>query len=74
VNSSHHQSPKGVGPGWRITATAPDGVIEGLELPGDRFVVGVQWHPELMETRADQRRLFAALVEAAAVHAAGSIR
>ena len=46
VNSRHHQALKRVGTGLRVSATAPDGVIEGIELPEARFVVGVQWHPE----------------------------
>ena len=46
MNSRHHQALKRVGTGLRVSATAPDGVIEGIELPEARFVVGVQWHPE----------------------------
>lgn len=64
VNSAHHQAPKRVGAGLRITAKAPDGVIEGFEAEGERFLLGVEWHPELMEDEA-QRRLFAGLVDAA---------
>ncbi len=49
VNSSHHQAVKEIGRDLRATAWAADGVIEAIEdtRPG-RFVVGVQWHPELM--------------------------
>jgi putative glutamine amidotransferase len=66
VNSMHHQAIKKLGQGLREVAWAPDGVIEGLELAGDRFVVGVQWHPEeLVGHDAAARNLFAALVEAA---------
>jgi len=47
VNSMHHQAIKTLGRGLREVAWAPDGIIEGVELAdGDRFVVGVQWHPE----------------------------
>ena len=46
VNSTHHQAVKAVGPGLIVTARAPDGVIEGIELPGHPFALGVQWHPE----------------------------
>ena len=46
VNSRHHQCAGRVAPGLLVTATAPDGVVEGLELPGRRFIVAVQWHPE----------------------------
>ncbi|HSM93216.1 MAG TPA: gamma-glutamyl-gamma-aminobutyrate hydrolase family protein [Anaeromyxobacteraceae bacterium] len=46
VNSTHHQAVKAVGPGLLVTARAPDGVIEAIELPGHPFAIGVQWHPE----------------------------
>ena len=46
VNSAHHQAVATAGPGALINATAPDGVIEGIEHPGHRFALGVQWHPE----------------------------
>ncbi len=48
VNSHHHQAVKDVGQGLRVAARSSDGVIEAIEC-GDpsRFVVGVQWHPEL---------------------------
>lgn len=65
VNSFHHQSVHRPAPEWVITARAPDGVIEGVELPTARFVVGVQWHPERMVTHDPiSRRLFAAFLEA----------
>jgi putative glutamine amidotransferase len=48
VNSHHHQSVKEVGKNLKVSARAKDGVIEGIEdTRGDRFVLGVQWHPEL---------------------------
>lgn len=46
ISTSHHQSVKDVGKGLQVSAHAPDGVIEAVELPGSRWVVGVQWHPE----------------------------
>jgi putative glutamine amidotransferase len=46
VNSRHHQSVRGPGDGLGVSARAPDGVIEAVEAPGERFVLGVQWHPE----------------------------
>ena len=67
VNSMHHQAIKRLGDGLREVAWAPDGIIEGVEMPGDeRFVVGVQWHPEELVGR-DQaaRNLFDAIVDAA---------
>ena len=67
VNSFHHQSIKSLGRGLREVAWAPDGIIEGVEMPSaDGFVLGVQWHPEdLVDRDPAARRLFEALVEAA---------
>ncbi len=48
VNSTHHQAVKAVGTGLLASATSPDGVVEAVEAPGEPFVLGVQWHPELM--------------------------
>ncbi|MBC7263798.1 MAG: gamma-glutamyl-gamma-aminobutyrate hydrolase family protein [Chloroflexi bacterium] len=64
VNSFHHQSVKDVATGLIVTARAPDGVVEGLESPAHRFVIGVQWHPEEMLSQAAMRRLFIGFVEA----------
>ncbi|HEY6045203.1 MAG TPA: gamma-glutamyl-gamma-aminobutyrate hydrolase family protein, partial [Pyrinomonadaceae bacterium] len=48
VNSHHHQAMETVGRELVATAWAPDGLVEAVEDPrSDRFVVGVQWHPEL---------------------------
>ena len=60
VNSSHHQSVDDPG-SLTVTGRADDGTIEVLEDPEASFVLGVQWHPEM----TDDRRLFAALVDAA---------
>jgi len=66
VNSAHHQAVKDVGTGLVVTARAPDGIIEGLEIPDHPFCVGVQWHPEAMvESHPVMRRLFEGLIEAA---------
>jgi putative glutamine amidotransferase len=67
VNGKHHQAVKDPAPGLRVTARAKDGVIEAVEDPAKRFVVGVQWHPE-GTWREDpySRRLFKAFVQAAA--------
>jgi len=46
VNSRHHQAVKTPAKGFRVSATAPDGVIEAIEDPSARFCLGVQWHPE----------------------------
>ena len=63
VNSSHHQSVKAVAPGCIVNALAPDGVIEGIEVVGARFHIGVQWHPEYGIDGVDTA-LFRALIEA----------
>jgi putative glutamine amidotransferase len=64
VNSRHHQSVANLGKDLVSTATAPDGVIEALELPGKNFALAVQWHPEDRLETAD-RRLFEAFAQAA---------
>lgn len=65
VNSLHHQAIDVVAPGVRITAHAPDGVIEAMEVPDKYFALGVQWHPEDLTADARIMRLFTAFVEAA---------
>jgi putative glutamine amidotransferase len=69
VNSSHHQAVGELGEGLRITAHAPDKVVEGLEDPRHPFYVGVQWHPEDMKGEASASVLFDAFVEAAREYA-----
>jgi putative glutamine amidotransferase len=53
VNSAHHQAVATPGEGAVVNALAPDGVVEGLEHPGYRFALGVQWHPEYAVDPAD---------------------
>ncbi len=66
VNSFHHQAIKDLGDGLVVSAVSvPDEVIEAVELPGDRFVVGVQWHPEELVACPEAAALFARFVEAA---------
>jgi putative glutamine amidotransferase len=66
VNCHHHQSVR-EHPGFEAVAHAADGTLEAMEASGDRFCVGVQWHPE---TAADVG-LLAGLVRAAASYAEG---
>lgn len=67
VNSWHHQSLKRVADDLKVVAQSPDGIIEAVEMPGHRFAIGVQWHPEwLYERQPEMKRLFAGLIEAAA--------
>jgi len=66
VNSFHHQAVNAVAPGFLVTAkSADDAVVEAMEMPGERFVVGVQWHPEELIAREEAQRLFRSFVEAA---------
>ncbi len=69
INSAHHQAVAQVAPGSRVSAIAPDGVIEAIEDPSRPFCLGVQWHPEYYVDPAD-RALFDAFVAAAAEYAA----
>lgn len=66
VNSHHHQAVKKVGKHLKVTAWAKDGVIECIEdTRDDRFVVGVQWHPELSwKTDELSRNIFAEFISA----------
>jgi putative glutamine amidotransferase len=65
VNSLHHQGAKDLAPSLKPVAYAPDGLVEGLELPGHPFGMAVQWHPEWLLDQPVTRRLFRAFVEAA---------
>jgi len=62
----HHQAIDKVGDGLVVSAWDPDGVVEAVELPGESFVLAVQWHPE---QSLDDLRLFKAVVEAARSYA-----
>ncbi len=64
VNSRHHQAVKTAAPGFRVVATAPDGIIEAIEDPSARFCLGVQWHPENFWRTGEFRPLFEGFVEA----------
>jgi len=63
VNSSHHQFIREMGKGLVISAVAPDGAIEAMELSGDRFALSVQWHPEAIGDEYS-KKLFGAFVAA----------
>ena len=67
VNTTHHQAVKTLGRGLVINAMASDGIIEGIESTGHTFVIGVQWHPEVLAPRqVHQRSIFSALIASAA--------
>ena len=66
VNSFHHQGIESLGDGLQAVGWAADGLVEALEHPGHSFVLGVQWHPEMMtEAHPEQSTPFRLLVEAA---------
>ncbi|MCE1177799.1 MAG: gamma-glutamyl-gamma-aminobutyrate hydrolase family protein [Micrococcales bacterium] len=66
VRSGHHQAVDRVGEGLRVAAKAHDGIVEAVEHP-DRWLIGVQWHPEDDHGCDDHRgTVFAAFVDAAA--------
>lgn len=65
VNSLHRQAVDGLGDGLAIVARDDRGVVQGIEHSARRFWIGVQWHPEFLPQVPEQRRLFAALVDAA---------
>ena len=60
---------KQVAPGFVVSATAPDGIIEAIERPAARFCVGVQWHPENFWRTGEFAGLFEGFVAAAAAAA-----
>lgn len=71
VNSYHHQAVGRLGEDLRVAAVDADGTIEAIEGLGERFILGVQWHPEMMEpAEPTSLALFEAFVQAARQHAA----
>jgi putative glutamine amidotransferase len=63
VNTTHHQAVKKLGKGLIVNATAADGLIEGIESLAHTFVLGLQWHPEVLAFRdLRQRRIFSSLI------------
>ncbi|GBG97521.1 gamma-glutamyl-gamma-aminobutyrate hydrolase family protein [Lactococcus termiticola] len=58
VNSFHHQLIKTVPDDFRVSARAKDGVVEAIEARGHRFLVGVQWHPEMLYKKDDGMNVF----------------
>ena len=69
TNSFHHQGLKQLGAGLRVSGRTEDGLIEAVERPENRFVLGVQWHPEAMyAVHGEHLRPFERLVEEAAAY------
>jgi putative glutamine amidotransferase len=70
TNSDHHQAIQLLASTLRAVGWSQDGVVEAVESTDQAFVVGVQWHPELLfRDAAPHRRLFAGLVEVCASRA-----
>jgi len=65
VNALHHQSVDRLGRGLRIAARDESGIVQAIENGSGPFLLGVQWHPELLFWKKPQQRLFAALAAAA---------
>lgn len=65
INSLHNQAIDRVGRGLDVSGRDLDGIVQAVEDPLRRFLLGVQWHPEFLLWKASQRRLFRALVGAA---------
>ena len=63
VNTLHFQGVLQTGPGAIVSARSDDGVVEAIEVPGKRFCIGTQWHPEFLLS-APEHRLFEGFVEA----------
>jgi putative glutamine amidotransferase len=73
VNSRHHQAIARTGAGQVVVARSPDGVIEAIEsAAGDRFVLGVQWHPENL-AQEEQVAIFSAFRRACLARASSSV-
>lgn len=66
VNSAHHQAvhPEHLGPKLQVTAQADDGVVEAIESGEERFLLGVQWHPERIRDGEHKKKLLGAFVKA----------
>jgi putative glutamine amidotransferase len=65
VNALHHQAVKEPGQGIDIVAREENGVVQAIESTEHRFVIGVQWHPEYLINKKNQRKIFKYLVECA---------
>jgi putative glutamine amidotransferase len=69
ANTYHKQAVKSVGRGLRVIATAPDGVVEGMEDPDFPMMVALQWHPERLTDESEHLAPFRLLVERASAAA-----
>lgn len=67
VNSFHHQIIKQVAPNFTVAARAGDGVIEGIEANDYPYLIGIQWHPEMLHTSVPEmnQQIFGSLIKKA---------
>ena len=66
VNSFHHQALDKVADDFKVVARASDGIVEAIQHKTYKFLVGVQWHPEMLAVECDEaRELFKRLIEEA---------
>lgn len=64
VNSAHHQCINKLAPNFIISSISPDGIIESIEMTNQPFVIGVQWHPEMLALKDNRMlQLFVVFVE-----------
>lgn len=66
VNSFHHQAVKELGEGLQAAAVSEDGVVEAVTMAGKRFVLALQWHPEMMHDSGEQQSILNAFIKAGA--------
>ena len=64
VNSFHHQAVDKLGAGIEAAAISEDGVVEAIVMPDKKFVLAVQWHPEMMFDSEKQQKIFQKFVKA----------
>ncbi len=67
VNSSHHQAVKDPGAGVKVTAKSDGGLIEAIETINNKFIIGVQWHPESMNDE-NANKLFQRFINEASAY------
>ena len=66
VNSYHHMAIKDVAKDFKVTSKAPDGIVESIEYTKDSFMIGVQFHPEMLSlTHEPSQKLFNELIKKA---------